>query len=144
MFCLDDLDVFSRQKPLLYGLSNSLLNQRLRTGSLHGIFEFPFHRKPAGLMPKTHLRTALTHRSGRRCPRAVMHSKNPGNNLTPNCVTEGTALFPRLCRLNLHQNPAETLHIRQPENGLKRSGGRSHPTPRGLASPVSTDALDGS
>jgi hypothetical protein len=21
------------------------------------------------------------------CPRAVMHSKNPGNNLTPNCVT---------------------------------------------------------
>ena len=37
----------------------------------------------------------------------------------------------------------ETLHIRQPENGLKRPGGRSHPTPRGLASPVSTDALAG-
>jgi hypothetical protein len=38
---------------------------------------------------------------------------------------EGTALFPLLRRLNLHQNPAETLHIRQPENGLKRPGGRS-------------------
>ena len=46
-------------------------------------------------------------------------------------------------RLNLRQDPYETLHIRQPENGLKRPGGRSHPTPRGLASPVSTDALAG-
>ena len=30
MFCLDDLDVFGRQKPLLYSVSNSLLNQKLR------------------------------------------------------------------------------------------------------------------
>jgi hypothetical protein len=29
------------------------------------------------------------------------------------------------CRLNLRQDPDETLHIRQPENGLERLGGRS-------------------
>jgi hypothetical protein len=50
---------------------------------------------------------------------------------------------PRLCRLNLHQNPGETLHIRRLENGLERPGGRSHPTPRGLASLVGTDAFAG-
>src|ERR1700730_3861652 len=53
------------------------------------------------------------------------------------------ALFPRLCRLNLHQNPTETLYIRRLENGLKRPGGRSQPTDRGLASPVSADAFLG-
>ena len=41
-------------------------------------------------------------------------------------MTEKEQLFPRLCRLNLRQDPDETLHIRQPENGLKT---RSHPHP---------------
>ena len=41
---------------------------------------------------------------------------------------QGTAPFPRLRRLNLHQNPTETLYIRRFENGLKRPGGRSQPT----------------
>jgi hypothetical protein len=35
----------------------------------------------------------------------------------PAARLEGTALFPRLRRLNPHQNPAETLHIRRLENG---------------------------
>jgi hypothetical protein len=34
---------------------------------------------------------------------------------------EGTAPFPRLRRLNLHQNPAGTLHIRRLDNGLERN-----------------------
>src|SRR6202040_2979920 len=56
---------------------------------------------------------------------------------------EGTALFPRLRRLNLHQNPAETLHIRRLENGLERPCGRSRPAPRHLASLVAADAFAG-
>src|SRR3984893_1512644 len=35
----------------------------------------------------------------------------------PAACLEGTALFPRLRRLNLHQNPAETLHIRRYRDG---------------------------
>jgi hypothetical protein len=54
----------------------------------------------------------------------------------PAARLEGTALFPRLRRLNLHQNPAETLHIRRLENGLERPCGRSRPAPRHLASLV--------
>src|SRR5580704_17231531 len=53
------------------------------------------------------------------------------------------ALFPRLRRLNLHQNPAETLHIRRLENGLERPCGRSLPAPRHLASLVVADAFAG-
>ena len=45
--------------------------------------------------------------------------------LQPIELTPTTATCSRLRRLNLHQNPAETLHIRQPENGLGRPGGRS-------------------
>jgi site-specific DNA recombinase len=45
----------------------------------------------------------------------------------------------RLRRLNLHQNPGETLHIRLLENGLERPCGRSRPASRGLASRVGTD-----
>jgi hypothetical protein len=37
----------------------------------------------------------------------------------------------------------KTLHIRQPENGLKRPGGRSRPTPRRFASLIGTDAFVG-
>jgi hypothetical protein len=33
--------------------------------------------------------------------------------------------FPGLRRLNLHQNPDETLHIRRLESGLERPCGRS-------------------
>src|SRR6202040_1757185 len=53
------------------------------------------------------------------------------------------ALFPRLRRLNLHQNPAETLRIRRLENGLERPCGRSRPAPRHLASLVAADAFAG-
>jgi hypothetical protein len=49
----------------------------------------------------------------------------------------------RLRRLNLHQNPAETLHIRRLENGLERPCGRSRPAPRHLASLVAADAFAG-
>ena len=52
-------------------------------------------------------------------------------------------LFPWLPRLNLHQDPGQTLHIRQLENGLERPGGRLRPGPRRLASPVGTDELAG-
>src|SRR5580700_11357840 len=41
-----------------------------------------------------------------------------------------------LRRLNLHQNPAETLHIRRLENGLERPCGRSRLAPRHLGPPV--------
>jgi hypothetical protein len=51
--------------------------------------------------------------------------------------------FPRLRRLNLHQNPAETLYIRRLENGLERPCGRSRPAPRHLASLVAADAFAG-
>ena len=37
----------------------------------------------------------------------------------------------------------ETLHIRQPENGLKRPGGRSRPAPWRFASLIGTDAFAG-
>ena len=50
---------------------------------------------------------------------------------------------PRLRRLNLHQNPGETLHIRRLENGLERPCGRSRPAPRHLASLVVADAFAG-
>jgi hypothetical protein len=49
----------------------------------------------------------------------------------------------RLRRLNLHQNPGETLHIRRLENGLERPCGRSRPTPWRFASLVGTDAFAG-
>ena len=52
-------------------------------------------------------------------------------------------MFPRLRRLNLHQNPGETLHIRQLENGLERPCGRSRPAPWRFASLVGTDAFAG-
>ena len=39
--------------------------------------------------------------------------------------------------------PAETLHIRQLENGLERPGGRLRPASRGLASLVDVDAFAG-
>jgi hypothetical protein len=42
-----------------------------------------------------------------------------------------------------HQEPGQTLHIRQLENGLERPGGRLRPAPRRLASPVGTDELAG-
>src|SRR5580704_3678526 len=58
-------------------------------------------------------------------------------------MTGRTAPFPRLRRLNLHQNPAETLHIRRLENGLERPCGRSRPAPRHLASLVAADAFAG-
>ena len=45
--------------------------------------------------------------------------------------------------LNLHQNPAETLHIRRLDNGLERPCGRSRPAPRHLASLVAADAFAG-
>src|ERR1700738_3338334 len=48
-----------------------------------------------------------------------------------------------LRRLNLHQNPAETLHIRRLENGLERPCGRSGPGPWRLASLVAADAFAG-
>ena len=48
-----------------------------------------------------------------------------------------------LRRLNLHQNPAETLYIRRLENGLERPGGRSRPARRHLASLVVADAFAG-
>src|SRR4030088_3191279 len=48
-----------------------------------------------------------------------------------------------LRRLNLHQNPAETLHIRRLENGLERPCGRSRPAPWRFASLVGTDAFAG-
>jgi hypothetical protein len=44
---------------------------------------------------------------------------------------------------NLHQNPAETLHIRRLENGLERRGGRSCPKLGRLASLVAADAFAG-
>ena len=56
---------------------------------------------------------------------------------------EGTALFPWLPRLNLRQDPGETLHIRQLENGLERPCGRSRAAPRRLASLVVADAFAG-
>src|SRR6202045_2110367 len=43
----------------------------------------------------------------------------------------------------LHQNPAETLHIRRLENGIERPGGRSRPAPRHFASLVVADAFAG-
>src|ERR1700676_1393416 len=49
----------------------------------------------------------------------------------------------RLRRLNLHQNPAETLPTRRLENGLERPCGRSRPAPRHLASLVVADAFAG-
>src|ERR1700730_18180987 len=49
----------------------------------------------------------------------------------------------RLRRLNLHQNPGETLHILRLENGLERPCGRSRPTPWRFASLVGTDAFAG-
>ena len=49
----------------------------------------------------------------------------------------------KLRRLNLHQNPDETLHIRRLENGLERPCGRSRPAPRHLASLVAADAFAG-
>jgi hypothetical protein len=45
--------------------------------------------------------------------------------------------------LNLHQNPAETLHIRRLENGLERPDGRSRPASRHLASLVVANAFAG-
>ena len=50
---------------------------------------------------------------------------------------------PRFRRLNLPQNPDETLDIRQLENGLERHGARSRPTTPPLASLAGTDALTG-
>jgi hypothetical protein len=41
------------------------------------------------------------------------------------------------------QDPGETLHIRQLENGLERPCGRSRPAPRHLASLVVADAFAG-
>src|ERR1700736_1409405 len=62
----------------------------------------------------------------------------------PISLKPGTRLVrPRLRRLNLHQNPAETLHIRRLENGLERPRGRSRPAPRHLASLVAADAFAG-
>ena len=52
----------------------------------------------------------------------------------PAARLERTATCTRLRRLNLHQNPGETLHIRRLENGLERPCGRSRPTPRRFAS----------
>jgi hypothetical protein len=49
----------------------------------------------------------------------------------------------KLRRLTLHQNPGETLHIRQLENGLGRPCGRSRPTPWRFVSLVGTDAFAG-
>src|ERR1700732_1402738 len=44
----------------------------------------------------------------------------------PNLTRRALSVSPaRLRRLNLHQNPAETLHIRRLENGLERPCGRS-------------------
>ena len=43
----------------------------------------------------------------------------------------------------LHQNPTETLYIRQLENGLERPGGRSRPPPWCFASLVVADAFAG-
>src|SRR6202049_1501588 len=57
--------------------------------------------------------------------------------------TATSAPSPRLRRLNLHQNPAETLHIRRLENGLERPCGRSRPAPWRFASLVGTDAFAG-
>jgi hypothetical protein len=50
-----------------------------------------------------------------------------------------TALFPRFLRLNLAQNPDETLYIRQLENGLERHRAHSRPTTSALASLAGTD-----
>jgi hypothetical protein len=61
----------------------------------------------------------------------------------PAARLERTATCSRLRRLNLHQNPGETLHIRRLENGLKRPCGRSRPTPGRFASLVGTDAFAG-
>ena len=61
----------------------------------------------------------------------------------PHDWSEQRHVFPRLRRLNLHQNPGETLHIRRLENGLKRPCGRSRPTPWRFASLVGTDAFAG-
>jgi hypothetical protein len=56
---------------------------------------------------------------------------------------ERTATCSWLRRLNLHQNPGETLPIRRLENGLGRPCGRSRPTPWRFASLVGTDAFAG-
>ncbi len=61
----------------------------------------------------------------------------------PAAGLDGTAPFPRLGRLNLPQNPDETLHIRRLENGLERPSGRLGPAPERLASLVGTDAFAG-
>src|ERR1700730_18720006 len=56
---------------------------------------------------------------------------------------EGTAAFPRLLRLNFHQNTAETLHIRRLDNGLARPGGRSGENLGHFSSLVVADAFAG-
>src|ERR1700724_2745194 len=61
----------------------------------------------------------------------------------PAARLERTATCSRLRRLNLHQNPGETLHIRRLETGLERPCGRSRPTPWRFASLVGTDAFAG-
>jgi hypothetical protein len=53
------------------------------------------------------------------------------------------ACFPRLRRLNLPQNPNETLDIRQLENGLERPGAPSRPATPPLATLAGIDALAG-
>src|SRR5207249_1586464 len=55
----------------------------------------------------------------------------------------GTAPVPRFRRLNLLQNPDETLDIRQLENSLERHSARSRPTTPTLASLAGIDALTG-
>ena len=56
---------------------------------------------------------------------------------------ERPASFPWLPWLKTHQFPAETLYIRQLENGLKRPGDPSRPAPSPLASLVGDAAFDG-
>ena len=82
--------------------------------------------------------------------RALLEGRQPIE-LTPTRATEQgpaarlerTATCSRLRRLNLHQNPGETLHIRRLENGLERPCDRSGENLGHFSSLVGTDAFAG-
>jgi hypothetical protein len=67
----------------------------------------------------------------------------PNDPSPPKLETAAVSLYDDSPPSGLRSRVLASLSGRGPENGLKRPGGRSHPTPTGLASPVSTDALAG-
>ena len=71
---------------------------------------------------------------------------SPGFQVLSNAASVGPyslRMQARLRRLNFHQNPAETLHIRRLDNGLARPGGRSGENLGHFSSLVVADAFAG-